>query len=100
MSKKKFSAKGLRKSVEFEYEFKDGDVKSFTYFQPIKKHVDEAMKIGDSDIKKQITFVTKILKECIEGERVDDLIHEANEINIMEFKQELDVELGKQKLRG
>jgi len=91
--------KKTRKKIEFEYEFEDGAKENFVYTQPNTAQIKEALSIEDDDIKAQIDFTIKILKECIEGDDVDKLIQEQEQSNIFDFKEILDVELGKQKKR-
>lgn len=99
MKKIKLSTKTTRASFEFDYEFLDGETKTFTYSSPIRKHFDELLRIDDEDIKKQFSFVSKVLKDCLEGDRVDELIKEQEAINIIDFKNMLDYELGKHSKR-
>jgi hypothetical protein len=92
---KKF--KKHRASVEFEYEFEDGKVETFTYLSTTTNQIEKTFDIKEDDVKGQLDFSMNILKENIVGNRVDDLIAELKEGNIFDFKAELDAELGKQK---
>lgn len=92
---KKF--KKHRASVEFEYEFEDGKVETFTYLSTTTNQIEKTFDIKEDDAKGQLDFSMNILKENIVGNRVDDLIAELKEGNIFDFKAELDAELGKQK---
>ena len=92
---KKF--KKHRASVEFEYEFEDGKVETFTYLSTTTNQIEKTFDIKKDDAKGQLDFSMNILKENIVGNRVDDLIAELKEGNIFDFKAELDAELGKQK---
>lgn len=92
---KKF--KKHRASVEFEYEFEDGKVETFTYLSTTTNQIEKTFEIKEDDVKGQLDFSMNILKENIVGDRVDDLIAELKEGNIFDFKAELDAELGKQK---
>ena len=95
---KKF--KKHRASVEFEYEFEDGKVETFTYLSTTTNQIEKTFDIKEDDVKGQLDFSMNILKENIVGNRVDDLIAELKEGNIFDFKAELDAELGKQKKKG
>lgn len=86
-----------RASVEFEYEFEDRKVETFTYLSTTTNQIEETFNIKEDDTKGQLDFSMNILKENIVGNRVDDLIAELKEGNIFDFKAELDAELGKQK---
>lgn len=92
---KKF--KKHRASIEFEYEFEDGEVEVFTYLSTTTNQIEKTFDIKEDDAKGQLDFSMNILKENIVGNRVDDLIAELKEGNIFDFKAELDAELGKQK---
>lgn len=86
-----------RASVEFEYEFEDGKVETFTYLSTTTNQIEKTFDIKEDDVKGQLDFSMNILKENIVGNRVDDLIAELKEGNIFDFKAKLDAELGKQK---
>lgn len=88
-----------RKKIEFEYEFEDGLKENFVYKQPNTAQIREALSIKDGDIKAQIDFTIKILKENIEGNNINKLIQEQEHSNIFDFKETLDDELGKQNKR-
>lgn len=84
-------------TITFEYEFADAKKVNFTYRAASTIQLEEAVKIGDENIEGQIAFIEKTLRENITGERIDDLIAEVKEGNIFEFKETLDLEVGKQK---
>ena len=86
-----------RNSVKFEYEFLDGSVENVIYKAPTTKHLRSALKISNQDINAQLDFTIKTLQECLEGERIEEIIAEQEEANIFDFKELLDAELGKQK---
>ena len=86
-----------RAKVEFEYEFEDGSVETFTYLSTTTNQIEKSFGIKDDDVKGQFEFSMNILKENIVGNRADDLIVEIKEGNIFDFKSALDDELGKQK---
>jgi len=90
---KKF--KKHRASVEFEYEFENGEVLSFTYLATTTNQLSKLVNINTKDTKGQLEASIAILEENIVGDRVDDLINEIKEMNIYDFKAELDAELGK-----
>ena len=92
---KKF--KKHRDSIEFEYEFEDGEVGIFTYFATTTNQMEKVFQVKDDDSKGQLDFTVQLLRENIRGERVDDLIAETKEGNIFDFKSALDEELGKLK---
>lgn len=88
-----------RNSVKFDYEFLDGSVEKVIYKAPTTKQLRVALQISDSDINAQLDFTIKTLQECLECERVEEIIAEQEEANIFDFKELLDIELGKQKKR-
>lgn len=91
----KLKLKQNRRFFEFDYEFKDGEVEIFKYSQPTTSQMREALKIGNNDIEAQLDYTISVLKECLDGNRKDDLIKEQEDSNIFDFKETLDFELGK-----
>ena len=90
----KLSAK--RFFIEFDYEFLDGEVKKFRYYEPTTQQIEASLDLKET--KEQINYIKKLLKEQIKGDGVEKLINEQiKEANIFDFKQKLDEELGKKK---
>lgn len=97
----KLALKAKRRKLEFGYEFEDGTAATFEYLAPTTAQIDrlvtpqsqaEALKAGKD-----------VLIECLVGDSddVQKLIHEQMEsANIYEFRETLDIELGKLKKRG
>ncbi|MBD3830963.1 MAG: hypothetical protein IE890_10840 [Arcobacter sp.] len=86
-----------RASIEFEYEFEDGTSGKFTYFATTTNQIERAFKIKDDDTKGQLDLAISLLEENIKGDNVEKLMDEVREGNIFDFKETLDVELGKLK---
>lgn len=90
------SARKTRLSINFDYEFQDGTKEELTYFAPTTKMIDKSMKIDAMDYKSQLEDAKTILKNCIEGNRIEDFINELESSgNIYQAKKDLDAELGK-----
>lgn len=97
----KLQLKAKRRRFEFGYEFEDGTVATFEYLAPTTSQIDrlitpqsqtEALKAGRD-----------VLVECLVGDadEVEKLIQEQTEsTNIYEFRETLDIELGKLKKKG
>lgn len=91
----KFKAKRI--SVKFDYEFADGAEAQFEYLEPTTELIDGAFE-HDGDVAERLKYAKTVLRECLRGERVDDLIADMEKNgNIYEFKAALDTELGKRK---
>lgn len=86
-----------RASVDFEYEFEDGKVETFTYLSTTTNQIEKTFNIKEDDVKGQLEYSISLLKENILGDRVDDLIAELKEGNIFDFKAELEDAVGKKK---
>jgi len=86
-----------RNSIKFDYEFLDGSIEKVVYKAPTTKQLRTALQISEKDINAQLDFTVNTLKECLESERVNEIIAEQEEANIFDFKELLDLELGKQK---
>jgi hypothetical protein len=100
MKKLKLSAEKIRASFPFEYELKDGIVVVLTYKAPAKKHIDKAIALKEDDFDSLYNLAKEILEDCLEGEKIEEVLKEQFDANILEFKELLDYELGKQKKRG
>jgi len=96
---KKLKLNQNRRFIEFDYEFKDTSVVPFKYFQPNTIQIKKALEIKDDDIKTQLSYTIEVLKQCLEGQRKDELIKEQEDSNIFEFKDILDEQLGKSSRR-
>ena len=90
MSKRVFGTK-KRKSIEFEYEFKDGTKESFEYKEASSKEavsLIKAMESGKNALSMELTV--EIFRGNLSGGNVDKLVDEAyNEGNIFTLVEEL-----------
>lgn len=86
-----------RASIKFEYEFEDGTVEELEYFGTTSNQIERAVSIKEDDVKGQLDFTVSLLKENIKGVNVEKLIEEQRDTNIFDFKEILDIELGKLK---
>ena len=87
-----------RNSVEFEYEYENGDVVKLKYLESTTKMIDEAVE--KSAVKEQLDYTKDVLQECLVGDsaHIERMIEELYEGgNLYDFKVSLDEELGKLK---
>lgn len=92
----KLSAK--RREIEFEWEFADGETAKFTYVAPSSKQIDDGATL--TEVHDLLAYSKKVLSENISGDKklIKKMFKELDENgNIYEFKEELDIALGKLK---
>lgn len=81
-----------RKSVEFEFEFQNGDKKTFIFTAPSTKQIKEQIK-NEENVKKTsglLEFKENYIKNAISGEGKEEMIEELLEHgNIYDFGLEL-----------